>query len=437
MAVHESAPGGPLSADEIGDFVARADQLATESHARRNAYLMSRWVPYLRPPAEAEGRPDPFGAAHQHWVIDQWRAVAGRPEYRLELEQDVNVTASQEQLKRLYPFVSGDLRFTAQYMMGVYFALQLLDGAPGTRAVEYGVGWGNTTVAMMQAGWNVLAVDIDPKWLQLLRLRAAQLQVADRLQTLDGEFGQLPADGSLYSAVVFFECFHHALNHDEALGLLTPRLEDGAVVLFAAETVIKDLPITWGLRLDGHSVWAIRRFGWMELGFNEDYFILLARRHNLSLTQHVCEGIGNFGIVWRGVYRKAGFALGQSVLTSQEGGFLDREADPAIETRFTGGDARLAVPCGKPLVSIELRNWLSVALNVTVRIGDATAWQGSVGAGSVFELCLRNPVDGYYRLLEIRSDTHSPAGLGMSGDPRELGIAVGRVRLHDNGTPVA
>lgn len=437
MTESEFAPGGPLSPAEIGGFVARADQLATESHARRNAYLMSRWVPYSPPPADIESRADPFSAAHRLWVIDQWCTVSGRADYCLDLEHDGNVHASEDQLARLYPFVSGDLRFTAQYMMGVYFALQLLDGAPGQRVVEYGVGWGNTTVALMQAGWDVLAVDIDPKWLQLLRLRAAQLKVTDRLQTLGGEFGQLPDDGSLYSAVVFFECFHHALNHDEALARIVPRLQEQAVVLFAAETVIKDLPIAWGLRLDGHSVWAIRRFGWMELAFNEDYFILLCRRHNLAVTRQVCEGIGNFGVVYRGVYGTGGSPIGKCLLTSQESGFLDPEADPAIQTRFTTGLARLAVPSGKPLVTIELHNWISVPVNVSVTSDDGVCWQGSIEPGTSFDLCLRNPVAGYYRLLEIRSDVHRPASLGMNDDPRALGISVGRLRLHEVGTAVA
>lgn len=44
-------------------------------------------------------------------------------------------------------------------------------------------------------------------------------------------------------------------------------------VFFAAEPITAGFPIPWGLRLDGESLWAIRRFGWLELGFNEHYFL--------------------------------------------------------------------------------------------------------------------------------------------------------------------
>jgi hypothetical protein len=43
-------------------------------------------------------------------------------------------------------------------------------------------------------------------------------------------------------------------------------------VFFAGEPITADFPMPWGLRLDGNSLWAIRKNGWLELGFREDYF---------------------------------------------------------------------------------------------------------------------------------------------------------------------
>jgi hypothetical protein len=43
------------------------------------------------------------------------------------------------------------------------------------------------------------------------------------------------------------------------------------VVLFAAEPVQR-LDYPWGPRLDGLSVWSSRTYGWLELGFDMQYF---------------------------------------------------------------------------------------------------------------------------------------------------------------------
>jgi hypothetical protein len=42
-------------------------------------------------------------------------------------------------------------------------------------------------------------------------------------------------------------------------------------VLFAAEPVQR-LDYPWGPRLDGLSVWSSRTYGWLELGFDMQYF---------------------------------------------------------------------------------------------------------------------------------------------------------------------
>jgi SAM-dependent methyltransferase len=421
---------GPLAPDEVDGFVREADRLAQVSHAQRNQFLMTRWLPYGEPPRQADGRSDPFGPAFTQWVLQQWSQASGRAVYALELEHDDNVAATDEQLQRLYPFVSGDTAFVSQYMIGVYHALGLLSDAPNRRMVEYGVGWGNTTVAMLQSGYHVLAVDIDPKWLNLLKLRAAKLGVADKLQTLHGEFGTLPAEMEAPGGVLFYECFHHALNHDDTLARIAARLADGGLVIFAGETIFKDFPHDWGVRLDGHSVWAIRRYGWMELAFSEDYFIRLTRRHHLALQHHQLAGLGTFGLVYKAVLDRQGVALGHTMLTSQESGFLAPEVSGAVHTRFTTGHALLELPCGAPQVSLELKNWLSVPVAVKVQVDGGPTWSGLVPANSAQMVTLPHTRSGYYRLAHIHSDTHVPAALGINGDSRRLGIAVGRVRFH-------
>ena len=43
-------------------------------------------------------------------------------------------------------------------------------------------------------------------------------------------------------------------------------------IYFAAEPITNIFPLPWTLRMDGESLFVIRKHGWMELGFRSDFF---------------------------------------------------------------------------------------------------------------------------------------------------------------------
>ena len=418
-------PPDPIQLNELDAFVAQADALGMHSHAERNAFLASRSLAY-----EAAPGLSPFSAGYAAEVEKTWRAVAARPHYSVLLEHDPNVKADQEQLANLYPFSSRDTRFIGEYWMGVYFALKMFDDAPARSVLEYGVGWGNSTIALLQSGFKVVAVDIEPKWLRLLEMRAQRDGLDAELQTIHGVFGDLPAGDAQVGGVLFYECFHHGLAHDEALERIVPRLMPGGSIVFAGEPVLRDFPVPWGVRLDGHSLWAIRTFGWMELGFNEDYFIALLRRHNLSVQRHVCPQAGTPGVAYKATRRADGFSLAHSMLSSGESGFHAPEADPGITTRFTDGNACLELPCGKTgKARIMFRNWLPHPLTIKVEVNGKVHLDTEAAA---FEICHHSvPLTQGVRsnTVRIKSSSFVPQDLGINADSRRLGIAVGAIML--------
>ena len=68
-----------------------------------------------------------------------------------------------------------------------------------------------------------------------------------------------------FDAAVFFESFHHCSDHMRLLRALRQAVKPDGRAYFAAEPILPDFPIPWGLRMDGESLWAIRSNGWMEL----------------------------------------------------------------------------------------------------------------------------------------------------------------------------
>ena len=90
-----------------------------------------------------------------------------------------------------------------------------MDLPTGSRVLELGPGWGNTTLALAQMGHHVTAIDIDPGFCELVGTsmpvgpasRSMSAKATSRRDTLE----------STFDAVLFFESFHHSSDH---LGLL-------------------------------------------------------------------------------------------------------------------------------------------------------------------------------------------------------------------------
>lgn len=79
---------------------------------------------------------------------------------------------------------------------------------------------------------------------------------------------------------------------------LWSALKPGGRIVFCGESFYGDwFDFPWGLRLDGHSIWAIRNFGWMELGFREQYIVGLLEKVGFSVTKSE-NAIGPIGTIF-------------------------------------------------------------------------------------------------------------------------------------------
>jgi cyclopropane fatty-acyl-phospholipid synthase-like methyltransferase len=153
------------------------------------------------------------------------------------------------------------------------FLLKAISKPPPARILEFGPGWGNTTLALLQTGYDVTAVEIDPAFTDLIARRCALH--ADRLTLETADMLEFTSPRR-FDVILFFESFHHCQDHRRLLNQLHDLLAEGGVILFVAEPIL-DLPYPWGLRLDGQSLWAMRQLGWLELGFDRSYFMQALR----------------------------------------------------------------------------------------------------------------------------------------------------------------
>lgn len=218
---------------------------------------------------------DPFSPAYRDAQLELFAKIAGRP-YSTELEHTpVNLDAVP------YPYFTGSTEQVGDQLIAIgHLIKSLAPVAPPARIVEFGPGWGNTTLALAQMGFAVTAVDVNPEFLELIRRRVGaglnvELVRADMLSFMPRE----PVE-----AVVFFEAFHHCADPLRFIERLHAMLKAGGRVLFASEP-IDDFAMPWGVRFDGESVWAMRKNGWLELGFETSFFFEALERAGFQVTR--------------------------------------------------------------------------------------------------------------------------------------------------------
>ena len=150
--------------------------------------------------------------------------------------------------------------------------------------LEMGVGWGNTTIALAMLDLKVTALDVEERYLEVVRRRALVNQVG--IELVHSDFLWVERCDREFDAVIFFESFHHSKDFIRLLTSLHRVIKPGGKIYFAAEPINRHFDQPWCVRLDGQSLLVARRNGWMELGFHSDFFAeLLSRTGWLGLEQ--------------------------------------------------------------------------------------------------------------------------------------------------------
>lgn len=251
------------SIDELDDALKRLDRLAELSDdALRQGFTEFRM---RQDPSRLPS--DPWSPEYRRAVLDQYEELHGSP---YSSDNEITVFDVDEFAKAPFPYSTKSCGTVGHHLIAMGHLIRTLDLPPDSRVLEMGSGWGNVALALAQMGHRVTALDVERRFVDLLRTRAESARVD--IDVLHGDFADVRTLDGQFDAVVFFECFHHSSDHLSLLSSLDALVAPGGRMYFAREPIHEDLPVPWGLRLDGESLWAIRRNGWFELGFNRAYF---------------------------------------------------------------------------------------------------------------------------------------------------------------------
>jgi hypothetical protein len=97
---------------------------------------------------------DPFSAEYRDSVLALYQYIAGRP---YDVRNEATPFDVTEADRRPFPYYTASPKTAGFFLMGTAFLLQCLDLAKGARVVEFGPGWGNSTIWMAMLGFDVTA----------------------------------------------------------------------------------------------------------------------------------------------------------------------------------------------------------------------------------------------------------------------------------------
>jgi 2-polyprenyl-3-methyl-5-hydroxy-6-metoxy-1,4-benzoquinol methylase len=370
-------------------------------------------------------RLDPFEPAYREQVLTVYRAISQNAGYDPTLMERTDSIDQFDIASCPIPYRFGDSRSVGEFLTCYGWILTLLDVKKGDDVLEYGSGEGQLSIQLARLGCNVHAIDIEARFLDSIRRQCAALGI--EIATQVGRFGDGIGDKT-FDRVIFFEAFHHCLDHREALMRIRDRLKPDGFICFSGEPILADnspdrelVPYHWGLRLDGDAVRSIAEFGWMELGFTESYFVELLGRCGYAVERRPCAG------AWRGdayIARPFGarYPIERDTIITLHDGRSGWHASEGAH-RWTDGDASFPLPeLGHARVALTLANLSGKPMRVELSCLERSA-EAMLASGEEKQLSLEPPPEG--KTLRIRSGTFKPRrSLLSSQDNRTLGIAV-------------
>jgi SAM-dependent methyltransferase len=213
---------------------------------------------------------DSFGEDYRQWQLDLYARIAQKPYALVNEETEFDL---EDALHWPFPYASRSAQLVGDYLVSYGYFIKMMNLPTHAKILEMGSGYGPLTAHLAAMGYQMTCLDVSPRLLEFVQRRTDHLPTP--VKTICGDMTTAPIDET-FDAVVFYESFHHCLDHLRLLERLPALLKPGGLVAFAAEPIVPDdsplVPYPWGLRMDGLSLWSIRRWGWMELGFRESYF---------------------------------------------------------------------------------------------------------------------------------------------------------------------
>jgi 2-polyprenyl-3-methyl-5-hydroxy-6-metoxy-1,4-benzoquinol methylase len=254
-----------IGPDQLDEFVAEIDRRGgAGSPAASEYYAAFEYAPNF----QVDKTLDPFQKPYLEQQLSLYREISGRDLNQYENERthfDVPTHIAARN-----PYNHPDPSQLALHLVRLSSALRFANKPVGARLLDMGCGWGLSSELAAYLGFEVHALDINPKFIELVRTRSDRLNL--NIRTHLAGFDEFSIQQK-FDAILFYECLHHAVTPWSLLRKMSSFLGDRGKILICGEPINEFWWPTWGLRLDAVSVYVMRRNGWFESGWSKAFLI--------------------------------------------------------------------------------------------------------------------------------------------------------------------
>lgn len=360
---------------------------------------------------------DPFGPTYFDQQLALYREISGR-----SLDQSVNehtVFDREAHLMGRNPYNHGEPGVLANQLLQLNMAMRLANPRRGARMVDMGCGWGLSSELGAYLGLEVEAVDINRDFVDLVQARSERYHYD--IRAVQGAFDDYVPDAPV-DLVLFYECLHHAVEPWTLIERLGQKLRPGGKIVACGEPINTFWWPHWGLRLDPMSVYCIRKHGWFESGWSQEFIVACMDRAllNAHVVTHPDHQIGEFIIAAADELLKPDWMVRNCDLVG-----ADLDGDYLVAT----GDTRIVfrTPISRPNAAIELHNFRGRPVTADMRWNDGPIVPLSIQPGAT-RLPLKEAGDACTSLT-IVSETWIPAEEIGNLDTRRLAFQISGIAI--------
>lgn len=145
---------------------------------------------------------DPYSEDYRKKQFEFYEFLAGKP-YNTENEATIFDVASAA--SRPFPFYTGSPQTVGNHLIAIGHLIRTLNLPEKSSILEFGSGWGNVTVWLARMGYQVTAVDIENRFVSLIKERAKQKRL--ELEAIQGDFQFLNDTQRQWAQYCFLNAF--------------------------------------------------------------------------------------------------------------------------------------------------------------------------------------------------------------------------------------
>ncbi len=345
------------TADKLDEFVATSDAMGGPGAKACQEY----WATFqYHPTAQVDQSLDPYGDLYFSQQLALYEEISGRAldqsiNEHSELNVDIHVAAAN-------PYNHPDPATLAGQLATLATVCHVAKAPRGSKVLDMGCGWGLSTETLAYCGFDVDAVDINQKFVDLVNRRAQRLALP--IRAVRSSFDDyVPPINTKYSFALFYECLHHAVKPWETIAAIVAMLAPDGKLILASEPVQSLWWKNWGIRMDPVSVYCIRKHGWFESGWSAEFLKDMLARNGFSMSTVAANGIDN--AIFVGTLIQPLSALNLTTLASPSQWWVE-ESYIVSKGRSS---LELVIPGGTTGINVVLGNYSPANLDAALQIG--------------------------------------------------------------------